>query len=263
MTLEITTLVFVFLVSALAGAVNSAAAGGTLITFPSLLAFGMGPKAANMTSTVGLFPGAIGAAWGYRQQMAGGKWEVIMLALPSLLGGATGALILHLMPDTLFEQVVPWLILGATMLFMVQQPISKWIEGRLKGDRLHDAPMTSGRWTITIVTQYLVSIYGGYFGAGMGIMLLAAFGLLGIENLHRRNGLKCISGMLVNGVAAFIFYLSGLVVWPVAVAMMIGSILGGYLGARLAIRVGQKQVRAFVIFVGLASAAWTAFDTAM
>jgi hypothetical protein len=245
-----------FLVAALAGAVNAIAGGGTLLTFPSLLALGLESKAANATSTLGLWPGSLGGAWGYRRDIATVGKDFYLFFIPSLLGGAVGAELLLLTEEYTFDRLVPWLILGATLLFMTQGPISRWLRAR----QAHHVPGTPPprRWLVVVPLQFLVAVYGGYFGAGIGILMLAALGLLGLDDIHQMNGLKTVGALCINGVAVVRFAFSGLVDWRMAGLMAAGAVAGGYLGAGLAKRIGPAKVRWVVVAVGLLSAAWTA-----
>ncbi|MDB4885350.1 MAG: hypothetical protein JWN79_788 [Gemmatimonadetes bacterium] len=237
-----------------AGAVNSVAGGGTLLTFPSLIAGGLTPLAANATSTVALLPGALSSMLGYRDELAGGRRWAVALALPSLLGGGLGAVLLLHTPGAVFDRVVPWLVLGATTLFLLQRPLLR----RIRGDALRaDDEMDHRRLTPALLAGQLgVGVYGGYFGAGVGILMLAALGFMGFTNIHRMNGLKNWGGFCMNLVAAGIFAFSGIVDWPVAATMAVASIAGGYMGSRLAQRVPQGAVRGFVAVVGLTSGIW-------
>ncbi len=241
----------------LAGIVNSVAGGGTLLTFPALVAAGLSPLVANATSTVALLPGALSSAYGYRREVRGaGRWARLM-TLPSLIGGGLGALLLLRTPSATFDAVVPWLVLGATILFLVQRPLLGWV-------RRHDgtAPATeeslaAGRPApALLVWQLLIGVYGGYFGAGVGILMLAALGFMGFANIHRMNGLKNWSGFCMNAVAAVTFAFSGIVVWPVALSMAVGAIAGGFVGSHMAQRVPQHVVRGAVSLVGVASGVW-------
>ena len=267
------TLVAIALVAALGGAVNSIAGGGTLLTFPSLIALGIPPIVANATSTVALWPGALASMWGYRRQLAGARTWAIRFAIPSLLGGLAGALLLLRTSPDRFSLIVPWLVLGATLLFMAQGPVMERVRRRRAaalaaggvaaatrdpGSDADDAPLPPPPVSF-LLYQFLVGIYGGYFGAGVGILMLAALGMMGLANIHRMNGLKNWGGMCMNAVAAVTFIVSGLVDWPVALAMAVGATAGGYAGARLAQRVGQKRVRQAIIAIGILSTIWLAF----
>jgi uncharacterized membrane protein YfcA len=253
-------LALVVLAALVAGAMNSIAGGGTLITFPALIALGVPPIVANATSTMALWPGSFGSMWGYRTQLRGlARWS-LAFAVPSLLGGATGALLLLSTPAETFSDLVPWLVLGATFLFMAQRPITRWLERR-RSRRNAESPGDDPDTALTVrrpppailVYQYLIGVYGGYFGAGVGILMLAALGLMGLTNIHRMNGLKNWGGLCMNATAALLFGFSSLVNWPVALAMAVGAVSGGYLGAHGAQRVPQGLVRATIVAIGLVS----------
>jgi uncharacterized membrane protein YfcA len=241
----------------LAGAVNAVAGGGTLLTFPSLLAVGIGSRIANATSTVALWPGQLSSLWGYRRELGESRHAILRLAVPSLIGGGVGAVLLLHTSQALFDRLVPFLILGATLLFMVNEPISRWLRARTESggsetahDASQDEPRTAAAWAAVMVFQLLVGIYGGYFGAGIGILMLAALGLMGFKNIHRMNGLKNINGLCINAVAATLFIVSGLVDWHIALLMATGSIVGGYGGAGTAQKIGQQNVRRLIIAIG-------------
>lgn len=238
-----------------AGFVNAIAGGGTLLTFPALIAAGLSPLSANATSTVALLPGVLSSMIGYRGELTGARRWAALFALPSLVGGAIGAALLLHTPSAAFDRIVPWLVLGATALFLAQRPILRLVRGarvQLGDDELtRRAPSPA-----LLAGQLLVGIYGGYFGAGIGILMLAALGLMGFTNIHRMNGLKNWGAFCMNVVAALTFAASGIVRWPVAVAMAVGSVAGGYIGARAALRVPQDVVRGAVAAVGVLSGIW-------
>jgi hypothetical protein len=239
----------------LAGVVNSVAGGGTLLTFPSLIAAGRAPLTANATSTVALLPASLSAMAGYREELTGARRWAIGLAIPSLLGGGLGAVLLLHTSNATFNHVVPWLVLGATGLFLAQRPLLRWIRGpQGPGAAEHREPRSPT--PALLAAQLAVGIYGGYFGAGIGILMLATLGFMGFANIHRMNGLKNWGAFCMNLVAALTFALSGIVDWPVAGSMAVGSIAGAYLGARAARRVPQGFVRGVVIAVGLVSGVW-------
>jgi uncharacterized membrane protein YfcA len=237
----------------LAGVINSVAGGGTLLTFPSLIAAGLSPLAANATSTVALLPASLSAMHGYRGELAGVRRWTIGLALPSLVGGGAGALLLLHTSNATFERVVPWLVLGATTLFLVQRPLLRWVRGHEEAIAAVEPRAPS---PVMLVAQAVVGVYGGYFGAGVGIITLAALGFMGFSNIHRMNGLKNWAGFCMNLVAAATFAFSGIVDWPVALSMAVGSIAGGYLGARGAQRLPPALVRGVVATIGLGSGIW-------
>ncbi len=235
---------------------NAIAGGGTLLTFPALVAAGLPPLAANATSTVALVPGALTSMFGYSGELTGARKWAIALPFPSLFGGGFGAWLLLHTPGATFNFVVPWLVLGATMLFVVQRPLLGWIR-RHHATTLDDTALTAaGPTPMLLAWQFLIGVYGGYFGAGVGILMLAALGFMGFTNLHRMNGLKNWGGFCMNMVASVSFALSGIVDWPVALTMAVAAMAGGYLGSKGAQRVPQQYVRATVVVIGLVSGVW-------
>ena len=233
----------------LAGAINSVAGGGTLVSFPTLIWLGLSPVTANATSTVAIWPGTLGGIAGYRRELRTVERRLVVLIVPSLIGGITGAVLLRRTPPGVFADLVPYLILFATILFAVQQPIRRMF----RPDSAH--PHRSPRWLAgAIVFQLMVGLYGGYFGAGIGILMLAALGILGMTNIHQMNGLKNFFGMSINGIASVYFVWAGMVYWPDVLAMAVGAIAGGYSCAGLARKAGQTAVRWAVIAIGLGMA---------
>jgi uncharacterized membrane protein YfcA len=221
-------LLLVTMAAAIGGAVNSIAGGGTLVTFPALVALGVPAIVANATSTVALWPGALGSLWGYRSELAGVKAWAVRFALPSLAGGLAGALLLLRTPPDRFDALVPFLVLGATLLFLAQRPIMAALRRRVAPEAavvLDPASRAPG--AALLLFQFGVAIYGGYFGAGIGILMLAALGFMGFTNIHRMNGLKNWGGLCINEIAAVTFALQDIVDWPVAIAMAVGAALGG------------------------------------
>lgn len=229
----------------IAGVINSIAGGGTLITFPVLLWMGLDAKMANATSTVALWPGLFGGLFGYRKELENSSTVLLRLGLTSVIGGAIGAWLLIWTPSPIFERLVPLLILFATILFMVQAPITQ----RLRLQPIVAEPKTSW-WLGAIVFQFFSSMYGGYFGAGNGILMLAALGLLGVQDINRANGIKNFLGICINSIAVVSFALSHLVVWPIALMMAGTALLGGYAGSKGAVRVGQGAVRKAIVVIG-------------
>lgn len=236
----------------IAGAMNAVAGGGTLITFPTLIWTGLSPIHANATNTVALVPGALAGAWGYRREMREGNPQYYWLLLPSLMGGLLGSILLRYTPPATFAALVPWLILFAVVLFACQEPIQRRLR---KGRPVAPEDDASKQWLLLASgTQFLTGIYGGYFGAGMGIMMLATLSILGFANIHQMNGLKNLLGMTINLIAALYFIFVGLVHWPEASVMAVGAIIGGYGGAGLARKLGAKFVRWAVIVIGIGMA---------
>lgn len=250
--------------SALAGAVNSVAGGGTLLTFPALMAADLPSKVANATSTVALWPGGVSSLFGYRREIGETRDSVVPLSIIGLVGGVVGAVLLLNTPQGVFDQVVPFLVLLATTLFMLQEPIARWQRARMqRAMAMEEAGPTTAVSLVSEPTApkfnpkiiplvFAIAVYGGYFGAGIGILTLAALGFLGYRNIHQMNGVKNIFTLFINGVAAVIFLFRGLVDWKVTLFMAFGAIVGGYCGAGVARRIGQKNVRRVVIGIGFA-----------
>jgi len=230
-----------------AGLINSIAGGGTLVSFPALLWVGRDAVLANATSTVALWPASLAGVYGFRRELKGGARTFLLFGAPSLAGGILGAALLLRTPSETFERIVPFLILFATVLLAAQEPISR----RLRGEEGEPHEPTRAWWVGAAVFQFAVGVYGGYFGAGIGILMLAALGLLGFTDIHRMNALKNLLAICINGVAAAYFIFSGAVIWSDVLVMTFAAIAGGYSGARLAYRLGRRFVRLTVIFIGL------------
>jgi uncharacterized protein len=241
-------LVIVFGAAVGGGGVNAIAGGGTLLTFPTLLWLGRNPVLANATNTLGLWPGTLFGIIGFRAELARSRAWVALLVVPSLAGGIAGAVLLLRTPTSTFEAIVPWLILVATVLLALQEPLS----ARL---RQHEAIRLAPGWkALAILFQAAVGVYGGYFGAGIGILMLAALGLLGMTDLHQMNGVKNLLAAAINGIAIVWFVASGAILWRDALVMMAGAALGGWASSKLAYRLGRKAVRRVVVAIGLAMA---------
>lgn len=228
-----------------AGAINSVAGGGTLITFPTLIWAGLPSVTANATNTVAIWPGSLGAAWGYREELSTANRRLLMLVVPSLLGGLAGAMLLARTPPGVFDRIVPYLVLGATGLFMVQHRVQRMT-----------APTAAQGYSVAWIAgasafQFAVGVYGGYFGAGIGILMLAALGVLGMRDIHQMNGLKNVFAVAVNGVAALYFIAAHMVHWPDALVMATGAIAGGYGCVGIARRLGARTVSRIVVAIGL------------
>lgn len=238
-----------------AGALNALAGGGTLITFPVLILFGVPPVIANATSTLSLVAGIPGSLLGFRKRIAEIRpWLPVFFPV-SLIGGWIGSFLLtHGNPET-FTTLVPFLILFATLLFMIQGLVRRFIAKKAAGELSagHAAPPARGKMLLlAAMFQFAVSVYGGYFGAGIGILMLATFGLLGFSDIHRMNALKNVLGGLINVVAALWFTLCGLVDWPRMGVMTLGALAGYYLGAIYSQRLPQHVVRTAITLIGLA-----------
>ncbi|HSN91461.1 MAG TPA: sulfite exporter TauE/SafE family protein [Anaeromyxobacteraceae bacterium] len=242
MTLE--TGVLLAAAAFVAGTVNAIAGGGTLVSFPALLAAGVPAVAANATNTVAVFPGQLASSFAYRSHLREERRRALVLSVPSLLGGVVGSVLLLALPERFFEAAVPWLILFACLLLALQGQLRRLASRGRFGN--HPAAL----WVI----QLAISIYGGYFGAGIGILMLAAMGVLLPSSIQHANALKVLFSTLINAIAAVIFVLAGAMRPVEAVLMAASAMLGGFLGARLAQRLPPAGMRAFAILVGLYAA---------
>lgn len=240
---------------------NAVAGAGTLVTFPALVALGVPPITANATSNIALWPGTMSSMWGYRNELHGARRWAIAFAVPSLLGGVAGAVLLLVTPEKRFAAIVPWLIFGATALFMAQGPLIDWIATTGRTREIHEADGSLRTPPLAfLLYQFGVGVYGGYFGAGAGILMLASLGLMGLTNIHQMNGLKNWGGGTARLAAVLIFAFSGIVDWPMAIVMAIGSTVGGIGGSLLAQKVGQAWVKRSVVIIGLGSGIAMLFD---
>lgn len=231
-----------------AGFVNAIAGGGTLISFPALMLLGLPPVTANVTNTVALCPGYLGGAWAQRRDIVQQAEELPAVAIASALGGLVGSILLVLSPDQLFQNLVPYLILVACALLGFQEAIKR----RIVAHRTHAnaGAHRLGLW----LTIFVAAVYGGYFGAGLGVMLLAVLGAVLHGELQHLNGLKQALSLIINSIAALYFVSSGLVAWEFAAVMAVASLVGGNLGGRLAGRMRPDVLRAVVISAGVAIA---------
>ncbi len=249
---DLAGLVGLFFAGMVAGAINSVAGGGTLVSFPSLVAFGEPEIVSNATNTAAMWPGSLSSALGYRKDTSVQRGLLVMLAIPSLVGGLLGAVILVITPAETFKHVVPFLVLFATLLLASRDIIARKL-GNNPTDEEHLT--TLGRiWGV--IFQLFVATYGGYFGAGIGILMLGSFSVMGLRDIHKMNAIKTPLAAIINITAFFFFALKGLVVWPLAILMAAGAIIGGYGGARSAKRVNPRLVHYCVVAIGLLVSSW-------
>jgi len=247
-------MLLVFCAAAIAGAINAVAGGGTLISFPSLVAIGVGSIPANATNTAAMWPGSISSAVGYSKDTDLHRDLLAPLLIPSVLGALLGAFALVVTPPALFDATVPFLVLFATLLFAFHARINRLFNLGTLDERVSMAGRIWG-----FVFQLFVAAYGGYFGAGIGILMLGSLSIMGLHDIHRMNALKAVLAGVINVIAFVFFAFKGLVVWHFALVMAAAAILGGYFGARIARRLPPVYVRGFVIVVGLSVSAWLFF----
>ena len=236
-----------------AGVINAIAGGGTLITFPVLILFGMNPVEANATSTLSLVIGTSGSIYGFRQHLSEIRPWLASFIPVSIVGGLLGSFLLTHGSESSFARLVPYLVLFATVLFMIQGAVRRRVAHQLVMEATQPQPLPSGirHLIIAMTFQLLVSVYGGYFGAGIGILMLATLGFLGFSNIHQMNTLKNVLGSLINLVAAIWFTANGLIDWPRMAVMTVGAIAGYYLGATYSQRLSQEKVRYLITAIGL------------
>jgi uncharacterized membrane protein YfcA len=235
------TLALLFVAAAVGGAINSVAGGGSFVAFPALLFAGVPAVPANATNTVALWPGTLASCFAYRTELRAVRRELVPLGVAGFVGGLAGSLLLLHTSDHTFVLLIPWLLLFATALFTFGGAITKRLGGRAQASL-----------TVAATVQLFTSVYGGYFGGGLGIITLALLAVLGMTNIHEMNALKAALGTLVNGIAVVAFVLAGAIAWGPGVVMIVGGIVGGYGGAAAARRVDPKQVRRLVLVVAWA-----------
>jgi uncharacterized protein len=245
--------VFLFAAALVAGALNSVAGGGGFIAFPALIFTGMPPINANATNTAALWPGTVASTGAYRNVLSREDRRLVLpLMMTGLLGGLVGAIVLLKTPQQTFLRLIPWLLLVATLLFCFSRRITRWI--RLRNAQ-PDSPSRLNAMAGAAV-QLVIAIYIGYFGAGAGILMLALFALMGVENIHTMNGLKTMIASVCNAVALATFIVARAVVWPQAALMIVGAAIGGYAGAHYAQKLPPERVRQLVIATGFSMSAY-------
>ena len=230
-----------------AGAVNAVAGGGSLLTFPTLLAAGIAPVPASITNTLGLMPGYLGGTHAYRAELAVQRHRVRILVVPAALGAVAGALLLLVSPEAVFEAVVPYLVLLAAVMLALQPRLACWVASRPRGTR--ELPVA------LLAVTFLGGVYGAYFGGALGVILLAALGIVVADDLQHINALKSVLSVVINGVAVAVFVFSPHVHWATVAVMGVGSLAGGRLGVGVARRLGAAQLRRVVVAVAFVAAA--------
>jgi uncharacterized membrane protein YfcA len=240
-------MLILFLLAVVGGTLNSVAGGGSFFTFPALIFVGIPAIAANASNTVALWPGSVASMGAYRHEIAQQRRSfLILMVSTSLIGGILGAQLLLHTPASIFQGLIPYLLLLATLLFALSGPITTRLRMRNVG-KVHLSPSTL---IAVAVAQLIIATYGGYFGGGIGILMLATLSMMGMEDIHVMNGLKTLLASCINGVAVVIFVFAHAVVWPETILMIVGAIIGGYGGAYYARKVNPNLIRGFVIVVG-------------
>ncbi len=240
-------LVGLFFAAMAGGAINSLAGGGSLVSFPALVAFGVPALMANATNTAALWPGSIGGALGFLPEVSAQRRVLLTLLVPSLIGGLLGAFILVNTPAALFQKIVPFLILFATILFAARDVFTRLAKSG--SDTEGEVSWANKVGGIIFLTA--ISTYGGYFGAGQSIMMLAALSVMGMRDIHRMNGIKTALAVSINGIAFIFLALKGYIIWDLAILMGVGAVIGGFVAARISKRIDQRILRLTVIAVGL------------
>lgn len=243
-SLNLKSAIFLFVAGTLGGALNAVAGGGSFVVFPALLFTGVPPIPANATNTIALWTAAVASGGAYRSRLKVARRVMVPLLISSLVGGLAGAILLLKTPAQTFMHVLPWLTLGATLLFA----FGKKLVGSRRSAIEHDAS-TASLIGVTLF-QLVVAVYGGYFGGGMGIVMLAMLAILGMADIHTMNALKTVMATVINGVAVVTFIVARAVYWKQGGVMIVGGVIGGYLGAHYALKLPQKWVRVFVVLVG-------------
>ena len=242
--MDLHTYAFLFVAGVLGGALNAVAGGGSFIAFPALMFAGVAPISANATNTVALWVGVTASTGAYRKHLDISRRVMIPLAVTSVIGGIAGAFLLLRTPAHTFLRVLPWLMLGATLLFVFGGRLARGSNGGLAQDASTAAIAAAATF------ELVVSVYGGYFGGGVGILNLAMLAALGMTDIHAMNALKVVLGGIINAVAVVMFAVAGAVAWKPGAIMIVGATLGGYFGAHYAQKLPQSWIRAFVIAVG-------------
>jgi len=248
-----------------AGAINSVAGGGSLLTFPALMAAGVPPLVANATNCLALVPSQLASAYGYRSKLKNISGTLATAAVPSLLGGLIGGALLLCGGETTFKNISPWLIVFACALIFVQGRMHD--KTALKSEHsLDQIPMGASahavlrmkrmRTAALVPIILIIATYGSYFGGGAGFLMLAALGFGGLSNIYQMNGVRSILGGVYNGVAAFVFVCAGRIDWLAAAVVISGMVLGALSGSNLALKLGPRRVQQLVIFIGLTAAVW-------
>lgn len=256
--MTILQLVLLFLASIIGGTMNAVAGGGTFFTVPTLIVTGVAPITANATSTIALWPGSIASMGAYRRELEEQKRGFLYLLIgTSLIGGILGAILLIHTSQSTFVFLLPYLLLLATVLFTFSPRITALLRARhVEEEETGKAGTPWGTVIGISFAQFVIAIYGGYFGGGIGILMLATLSFMGMDNIHMMNAVKTLLTACINGVAVVAFIIAGIVNWPLALLMIVGTVIGGYGGAYYARKIDQKWIRLFVIVVGFTMSAY-------
>ena len=239
--------ILLFFAAAIAGAINSIAGGGSFLAFPALIFTGVPPISSNAICSVALFPGSLASIGGYKFELIEERKILPLMVITSIIGGIAGSVIMLKTPPNTFMALVPWLLLLANMLFIFGGKITSAFKNRMNAKEISRFRTITG----TIFLQLFIALYGGFFGAGMGIMMLAALALMGMDNIHKMNAFKVVLGACINGMAALIFISAGVILWMQASVMITGAVFGGFGGAYYARQHDPAKVKKIVIFIGL------------
>ncbi len=251
--MDISTSLLLFAAALAAGAINAVAGGGTFLTFPALVFAGYSPIQANIASTLALWPGSLASAAAYRREWHAHRHILPPLLIISVLGGGMGAYVLLHTPEATFNALVPWLLLAATLIFTFGRRLIALLN---RWTKHHGETPSPARLLATRGMQFTIAVYGGYFGAGIGILMLAMLQLMGYTHIHRMNALKTTMGSAINAVAVLMFVGHSAVPWEPTLVMIVGGIAGGYFGARLALKVKPEYVRLLVSIIGFSMTAY-------
>lgn len=246
--MPITQALLLFVAATVAGAVNSVAGGGTFFSYPALLAAGVPEVPANATNAVALWPGSAASVWAYRRELGTQRQHLVLFSVISIIGGIIGGALLLITSNATFRVLLPYLLLFATLIFTFSGPVTRRLRARRPAGERPSALRALG----VPLLQFATAVYGGFFGGGIGILMLATLAIMGMENIHEMNALKTLLATLINGSAVVLFVLRGAVFWPEALVMVVGATVGGYVGAAVARHIEPKLVRRFVIVCGFA-----------
>lgn len=254
MTLHVSRTIFLFFAAVIGGALNAVAGGGTFVSFPALLATGVPAVQANATNTVALWPGLAASMGAYVRRLDVPRRLLVSLLLTSIIGGATGSLLLLNTPQRVFLHLVPWLLLAGTLLFAFGNTI-RTVAGRSAAA----TDLRSMSWQVITVTSFvelLIAIYGGYFGAGIGLITLGMLAALGMRDINAMGAIRTLLAVVINAAAVLMFILARAVFWPHCLVMVVGSLVGGWFGAHYAQKADPRKLRRVVISIGMAMSAY-------